>query len=570
MPVRLVPFFLAISSVLSAGTPAMIGYSMYPNSYVDDHAAEIKKMYDGFFFSVGSWENARARFEGASPKDAAWLAKARTNVAALKKAGATENFLTVAFGDSGEWPSADNLLSKEYSGKMAAEYAALARVARSLGFRGLCIDVEYPFPRYELGHPIYTYKGYTAGDLLKAARAQGRGVMQAILKEFPDAVIWSLPGDAFRTRPIGREFSFGLLEAMAEKDAPGGFHQGSEFTYSLNEAVTHLAAARFEDVAMPILVDSKTAAYWKRRCTMAPGVWPLHMVETEAKHYPVQPWVKEMAELREQLGLLNASSKRYVWSYSGNPVWYLHTPEIEARYGLKKQNLKFPDIDLKPWQDLLASRTSAVPANVQPLLDAVRAYDRGELSAEGLCARFGTPPRWWVLGYVSHVLKLPQYTAEEALSEPVDRRRTWHGRDSAIRWFEYDALDPRGFVNPRYVFDYHATDAAGAHFRSYVRSPDRRQAVLHLGWDDIVTVRLNGKVLFDTRASDRPVKGALYLDRYLFEKTVPLTLEKGSNRLEISSFNSHGVWVFATRITGADGIPFADLRFTMSPAAAGR
>lgn len=565
---------LSLSSLFAADQPAgnrtkMLGYSLAPNRYVDDHAAEVSRLYDGFFFSIGTWENARARFEGPSPKDAAWLDVARRNVASLRKAGATENFLTVAFGDSAPWPSPGTLLSPQYTETMAAEYAALARTARALGFKGLCIDVEYPFPRYELGHAIYTYQGYTAADLLRSARNQGRAIMAAILAEFPDAVILSLPGDAFRTRPVGRELSLGLLDVMAELDAPGGFHLGSEFTYSLNDTVAHLAHARFEDAAMHRLVSPRTLDYWRRRCTIAPGMWPLHMVETEGKTYPVQPWAKEMAELTEQFQALHASSKRYVWSYTGNPVWYLHTPELEARYGLKKQNLKFDDVDLKPWHDLLASRLAAIAPiapRYQPLLDAIHSFDQAKLSPEQLCARFGSIPRWWVLGYTSHVLKQPQYTAEEALLSPVDPHQTWHGRDSAIRWFQYDALDPRGFVNPRRIFDYHSTDAAGAHFRTFAVSPATRKALLHLGWDDIITVRLNGQTVFDTRSSDKPVKGALYQDRYLFERTFPITLQQGANQLDISSYNSHGVWVFATRLTAPDGLPFSDLDFTLAPA----
>lgn len=542
----------------------MIGYSMQPNGYVDDHAAEAAKIYDGFFFSAGSWEDARARFEGAQPKDADWLAKTRGNIRALRRAGATENFLTVSFGDSAAWPSPETLLSNEYTAKMEAEYAALGRVARSAGFRGLCIDVEYPYPRYELGNPVYTYNGYTAADLIRAARRQGRTIVAAVLKEFPDAVIWTLPGE-IRTRTIEREFQTGMIEAMAERDAPGGFHLGTEFTYSLNEPVTHLAVTRLEDLGMPLLLDARTLAYWKKRCTMAPGVWPLHMVETGGKDYPVRPWKDEVAELRLQLRTLRASAKRYVWSYSGNPAWYLYSPEIEARYGLKKQNLKNADVDLGLWQDVLRAREAGVPVKARPLLDAIHQYDSGALSAEQLCNRFGTPAKWWVLGYVTNVRQKPQFTGEEALAGAIDPQCVYQGRDSGVRWFEFDNLDPRGRVNPRYLFGYRNTDYAGAQFSTFVQSPTARKAVIHLGWDDIVTVRLNGKVIFDTRDSSQPVKGAIYRDRYLFEKALPVDLNAGSNRLDVSSYNFHGVWVFALRITGEDGYPYPDLRFTGKP-----
>jgi len=564
MRICLVALLFSVTGFGFAAGPSMIGYSMSPNGYVDDHASEIKKMYDGFFYSVGTWENARVRFEGSHPENADWLAKARSNIAALRRAGAGENFLTVAFGEKAAWPSAETLLSRQYTETMAAEYAALGRVARTLGFRGLCIDVEYPYPRYELGNPIYTYQGYTAADLIRAARKQGQAIAAAVLNEFPDAVIWTLPGE-IRTRPIAREFQTGMLQAMAERDAPGGFHFGAEFTYSLNEPVTHLAVTRMEDSGLPLLVDAKTLRYWKRRGTMAPGVWPLHMVETGGKDYPIQPWKAEIAELREQMRVLRAGAKRYIWSFSANPVWYIYTPQLEARYGLKKQDLKRDDIDLRLWQEVLRAKGSGVPAKARPLLDAIHQFDRGAISSEELCNRFGTPAKWWVLGYVTNVRQKPQFTGEEALASPVDPQHGYQGRDSGIRWFDFVNVDPRGMVNPRYIFGYRNTDAAGAHFSSFVQSSVARRAVIHLGWDDIVTLRLNGKVVFDTRSSDHPIKGALYRDRYLFEKALPVELNAGSNRLDVSSYNFHGVWVFALRVTGEDGYPFSDVRFTSRP-----
>jgi hypothetical protein len=293
---------------------------------------------------------------------------------------------------------------------------------------------------------------------------------------------------------------------------------------------------------------------------MAPGVWPLHMVETGGKDYPVQPWKAEMAELTEQLQVLRAASKRYVWAFTANPSWYVHTPDLEARYGLKRQDLKRDDIDLRLWHELLASKTAAVPARVAPLLDAIYRFDRGELSAEELCARFGTPAHWWVLGYVGHFRKLPQFTAEEALAEPVNPQTPYPGRDAAVRWFDYANLDLRGHVTPSYIFGHRHTDDAGAHFSTFIRCPSARQAVIHIGWDDVIVARLNGAIVFDTRDRTRP-KGAQYLDRYQFEKAIPVELKAGSNRFDISSYNWQGAWVFDTRVTAPDGVPFGDLSF---------
>jgi hypothetical protein len=493
--------------------------------------------------------------------DPAWIEKARKNLTALRRAGVTENLLGVGFGEDAGWPSPETLLPEDGAKHMATQFAALGRLAKELGFRGVSIDIEYPYKRYSLDHPIWTYRGYAAGDLTRAAYQQGRRAMAALLDAFPEAVVMVLPGDLYRCRPIGRYYSFGLLHVMAERDAPGGFHLGSEYAYNTADPLSTLATARFDDPAVAVLETKSVAAYWRRRCTIAPGMWPLHMVETGGKDYPMQPWSKEVAELREHIALARGVAKRYLWSYSGNPIWYVHTPEIEARYGLKKQDLKRPDIDIRDWQHLLADKTIPVAPKWQGVIDRVRKFDRGEITPHEICDAFGAPAAWWVLGLLGHPRKLPQFTAAEAVERPIDRNIAYQGRDGAVRWFPIDMLDLRGLVQCQYVFDWRATDNASAHFAAFVHSPARRRAQLAIGWDDVIVVRLGGKVVFDTRQSAQQIRGMLYLDKYRFEKYIPVTLEPGRTRVTITSINYHGVWSFMFRLTDEQGVPFPDVRF---------
>jgi len=552
-------FALLLVSVIAwgaAGTSTIM-YSAQPNAYFDDHAADIKKFADGFFFVAGDWSEASKRL---APSNNTWLDALRKNIASLRKAGVSENFLGVSFGENAVWPSEQTLLGDAALAKMRAEFAATGRAAKSLGFRGVSIDVEYPYKRYVLDHPSWTYSGYTTEDLIAAAYRQGQTAIAALLDEYPQAVILLLPGELYSTRRIGREFMRGILDEMARRDAPGGLHLGSEYTYTTGDALSTLATARMEDPLIAKLASPRAAAYWKRRGTMAPGVWPLHMVETGGKDYPVQPWKKEFAELREQMSLLRAVAKRYVWTFTANPIWYVHTPEIEARYGLRKQDLKRADIDIRDCQLLMSERT-APPAKWSGAIESIRRYDRGELSPDQLCDAFGTPGRWWVLGLLAHPRKLPQFAAVGAATAPIDRETTHHGRDGALRWFPVSLYDPRGVVNCQYLFDWRATNASGAHFATYVHSTAARRATLHLGWDDVVTVRCNDKIVFDTRDDARQVKGLLYLDKYRFEKQLPIELTAGRNKLVITSTNDHGAWAFDVRITGEDGAPLAGLRF---------
>lgn len=545
--------------------PMMICYSAQPQAYFNDHAAEIKRIYDGFFFNIGNWENTRQRYvgvDGAAAKEPAWRDAVGANLKALRKAGVTENFLTCAYSDSGEWPSPKTLLSEDYRRQMAAEFGAIGTLAKELGFRGVCVDVEYPYPRYSLDHKIYTYEGYTAGDLMAAGFRQGYECGRAMLDAFPECVIIQLPG-YFRGRPIERMYQFGMLKAMADRDAPGGLHLGTEYTYCLHDPVTALATTRFEDPSVPNRTDAKTAEYWKRRCTIAPGVWPTHAIETGGKDYPQQPWNDEIAELRQQMAILRATAKRYVWCFSGLPSWYVHTPELEKKYGLTKQDLKRPDINLKDWHDLLAEKPTLREPALKRLVEQVWRYDRGELSDEGLCDTFGTPAHWWVLGLLSNPHTQPQFAGLEALQQPINPQTPYPGRDGAVRWFAWDNMDPRGIISCVGVFDYRNTDDSSAHFVSFVHNPSERQAVLHTGWDDGILVQLDDKVLFDARDYPPRGKGHLYLDKYQFEKHVPFTLPKGVSRLTVTDLNSHGNWLFSLRITGGDNIPFSDVTFRL-------
>ncbi len=84
---------ILLVGILKAETPKMICYSIRPNDYLNDHAEEIALIYDGFFFTIGSWDTEVENVlgvDGNPPKDSKWKAKAKENLVALNKAGVTE------------------------------------------------------------------------------------------------------------------------------------------------------------------------------------------------------------------------------------------------------------------------------------------------------------------------------------------------------------------------------------------------------------------------------------------------------------------------------------------------
>lgn len=546
------------------GNPAVICYSVSPNEYLTEHAQDICGLYDGFYFVLGDWNRGIIRnigVGGVGPEDDEWLPLARRNLTALREAGVTENLLGTSFPRDGEWPGAGPLLSDQYTEKMHRHFAALARAAKSAAFRGVSIDVEYPYPRYALDHRAYRYESYTPGDLMAGALRQGQAVMAGVMNEFPEAVVFLLPG-SLRSRPIERQFMLGMLEVMAERGAPGGFHLATEYSYSLHDPVTQAAIPRFEDAGIDALLSDSTLDYWRRRCTMAPGIWPLHMVETGGEDYPVRPWAEELAELKEQMKVLRAVTKRYIWSYSGQPVWVLPDEEIQTRYKIRVPNFPHAREVIAGWHRILKDRAPVTEPRMLRLFDTIREFDEGMCDADGLCDAFGTPGRWWVLGPLGNPHTRPDRAAKEALSRPVSETRVYFGRDGAVRWFRWATHDPRGVVECRRLFDYIRTDDASAHFVCWVHSEQAHDAWLNVGWDDGVVIRLGDNAVFDRGSYPPEGHGAVYRNRYQFEECVPVSLPGGAVRLAVTCTNSHGPWQFQLRITDQDGYPLPGVRFT--------
>jgi hypothetical protein len=558
-------------ALAALAVPAIICYSVSPTPFLNENAAEVRGLYDGFFFQCGSWDTGVVTYIGVgdtAAKNRDWLPMARQNVAALKAAGCGENLLTVSFGESEAWPSPQTLLSSDFTEKMRQHFGALGKAAKNGGFRGVCIDVEYPYPRYSLDHAIYRYDGYTPGDLMDAARVQGRVVMSALLDEFPEAMVFSLPG-SLEGRPLCRQFQTGMIDEMADRDAEGGFHLGSEYSYTLHEPVTQAAIPRHDDGKIDRFLTGKSLAYWKARCTMAPGVWPCHMVETGATDYPLRQWEDEMAEIRQQMRILRSTTKRYMWSFSGQPIWLVSNRETHDRFGLSATYPGAAEF-IPIWHDILREkvRHDNVPdadPRMLRLFDAVRRFDSGESRPEDLCNAFGTPAEWWALGVLGNPFTQPARTAGEALSRPVPSSDVFFGRDGAVRWFPWQVQDIRGVFSMRTFTDYLRTDDCSVHLATYVHSASPVDAWLNLGWDDGLVVRLGDSVVFDRAAYPPQGHGATHLDRYQFETRVPIRIPAGSTRIAVTTINAKGGWMFTFRITDGDGYPIPALTFNLDP-----
>ena len=546
-------------------TPRMLCYSATPNDYITAHASEIAELYDGFIYPVHSWDEGVTNLIGLPGKPAKnpdWMPKVAENIAALRAAGAGASLLDASFGTEHPWPSAETLLSEMFTEKFRRHFSALARAARETGFAGVCIDTEYCYKRYVLDHEIYTYDGYTPGELRAASHTQGRAVLAGVLNEFPDAVVMVIPGSLRVTKALERDFILGFLAEMADRDAPGGMHMGTEYAYCLHDRVTQAAIARVEDCGIGQIADAKSLDYWRRRCTVAPGVWPFHMAETGGENYPVRPWKEEMTELKEQMDILRRTSKKMMWSFTSHAAWLPANPAVKDAYGIR-----IPEFDggreaTDCWHNILRDWTTNHDPRMNRLFDAVAKYDAGEIDAGALCDAFGTPDSWWMLGLVGNPHTAPSRVAAEALTRPIRTHDVYYGRDGAVRWFHWSPNDPRGVFAIRESFDCIGHDDAAAHLVTWIESDKEHEAYLQIGWDDGLLVRLGGELVFDKATYGPQGHGALYRDRYQFEETIRVTLPAGRTKLAATSINLRDVWQFELRVTDGDGYPIEGVTFS--------
>jgi hypothetical protein len=564
MRARLFLVLLVLAEVVFAAGPKMIAFSATPNGYLNDHAPAIAKIYDGFFFGGGSWEDAVKRFEGAgnaSPEATAWMEEVRQNLASLRRAGVTENLLTVHWAANGKHPRPETIFSKDFTAHMEKQFAALGRTAKRLGFRGVCLDLEYAADMWEIHHKQYRFEDYTVEDVLETVRGQGHSAMKALLDAYPEAVIFVLPGN-LRHWAVDAYYQLGLIEAMAERDAPGGLHFGSEWTYYVRDRLATMGCTRFEDTAMENLTSPKVAAYWKRHCSVAPGVWPLHMSETDRTDVPVRSWKEELAEIREQMRVLRSTAKFYMWSFTATPYYYVHTPELEQKYKLPKQAQKYADIDVRDWHRILAEKP--VIAESEPLhrqVQAMRRWDRGETGAVEMCDSFAAPQQWWLLGLTGSLRNAPHLAAMRAAIGPIRPFESHIGRDIGMHWVPLDSLNPMATTNLRYYYGYRGTDDSGAHLTTFIHSPRARKGYLDIGWDDGVRVYLGDKIVLDALEFPAQGKGMIRNDSLLIEKRIPVEIPAGRTRLTVTAMNTKGLWIYCIRFTDEQGVPLPDLKF---------
>ena len=348
--------------------------------------------------------------------------------------------------------------------QIGENFRQCAIFARDAGFRGVTIDIEYVGEMYHLDWSGYDSVAYTRKsdeEMLAIAEQRGYEIMAAMLDEFPDMVNWHLPESPYAYGPIAQTHVRGMIRALADRNAPGGFHLSTEWTYQLvsPRGILSYYAAIVE--TMQELLDDDLMSYWHRRCTINPGLWPLgfykdvldddgnrigYTGKDETFHgrvvgsYADKTSNYSVGDFRHQFGTVVATGARYFWIYChGQVLWQMTEEEMHLFHGSTSDTLPV-DENL---QDYVAVMRDAQVITNPAIVEGVALARIGERAP-----LVGVAPSWQVTGVYPAETADVYKTAYEPETEP-------HSPDIAWRTVRSDAdgrMDLREHVDERSGF----------------------------------------------------------------------------------------------------------------------
>lgn len=503
--------------------------------------------------------------------------KAKQANAICRRIG-SETFLKIAFDHHFEWFN-DLAWQQAYH-----NFRQFAIFARETGCTGLALDIEYVGEQYDFDWEGYSYEGYTRADLVKTVRARMTKVMQILYDEFPNMVFLTFPEEGLS---LGTHVHVAWIEEAARRDAPGGIHYCTEYTYR-NPNIRYMFGHAWACNDLFHRVLSKRAwRYWRERCSIAAGVWPFGF-DHQRVYEPGMP----LEEFRQAFAASLMISRRYNWLYSHNcreqligrdldkyageadlPA-YLHvianketvtTPKYvklaQELRGIKLRDYS-DDLDLMPFVSFAGPRdVPNVRLTPTGLCDTAllreswavaSSYFQGE--PINLREHFGSQTDWMVIGPFANADPFAGHCAVYPPEEEIKLHAVYDGLNGQVRWQEHRQAGRRASVDFTKIFE--PTEHVCAYALCYVTSPKEQAVQIRLGTNDSGKLWLGGKLAFDY-----PYEGTAFLDREI----IPVTLPAGTTPVMLKICNGEFNWGFVFRITGSDGRPAAGLRYSLRP-----
>ena len=565
--------------------PKTLLYSVSPEELMADAAAWVDRGIQGFFLTgvAGEWSNDVWATDGEpwtiGPSDKTFQAARRATEHA--KSLGCDVFPTISFSHMFEWFNETAWQHIEH------EFRQSAIFAREAGCAGLAIDIEYINPQYHFIWDGYTYDGYTRADLVNTVRTRMTGVARAMYDAFPDMALLTLPEHGL---DLGGHIQAAWIEEAARRNAPGGVHLCTEYTYRRFNPRYMFAHAWQCSQILHGTLSPEADAYWRATGSIAAGLWPFG-VDPDDYHGPepsLDAWQQTYA------GSL-MMSRRYNWIYSHNlrpfmlargqqDYWDATTRDaymgvVKARAVIANpalvsvardvRNLVLrdyaADLDLVVVPTFAAPREqvevglfpravyepSAIARLNEYLWDLGRRIHRGETI--DFQQKLGTQTEWLLVGPFDNTEKRGfdnAYPPETG----IDREGVYPGVGGEARWTPYGAPEGYSAVDLTKVFT--PTEEVCAYALAYVGADEATDVFIGVGANDCWKLWLDDALVYSNAN-----EGRIILDR----DRIPVTIPKGTTPILLKVCNNRKDWGFIFRITDAEGRPIHGIRMGVKP-----
>jgi hypothetical protein len=486
-----------------------------------------------------------------------------------------ETFIKIAFDHHFEW------FNDTAWTRIDNNFRQFAIFARDTGCTGITLDIEYVHDQYVFDWEGYDYDGYTRADLVAKTRERMTRVLQILYDEFPDMVFLTFPEQGLS---LGQHIHVAWIEEAARRNAPGGVHYCTEYTYRNPNARYMFGHVWAVNDLFKRLLSERAWGYWTRQCTIASGVWPLGH-NYRAEH---EPGMSDEG-LRQGYAASLMTSSRYNWVYGHNSIpqilgrghdaytgerdleRYLQ-PLIEREIIADPMYLKlagdlramkardyspelgiYPAINFAGPSDKL--QTSLIPTEFISLDEIDKRWElalrvfQGE--AVNLKDHYHTVTDWMVIGPFPSDDELSGHTAVFGPEQAIDLNASYEGSSGLVRWKESRQTGNRVTVDLTKV--YSPTENQTAYALCYVDSPTAQDVQLRIGTNDAGKMWLNGKLVYN-----HDQEGTALLDRDI----LPFRIPAGKSSVLIKVTNGALNWGFVFRITDQNGHALPKLKFT--------
>jgi hypothetical protein len=334
--------------------PRTLLFSPMNANYLRETAAQWgERGFRGFLFDgvMASWPSDVWAVDGdpaSRGEDDKLLQEVRACNDECRRHGIDSNFVKVAFYD--ELP---DWFDDAAWAKLTENFRQGTRFAKLSGCAGMAIDTEYIAQQYNPGWEGYAKAPRPLPELKAKVRERWRTVIAAMLTEYPQMVLLTLPEGMLYYGELYWDLFTGMLQACADADAPGGLHLMTEGTYHMTAAA---ALARYPERVDTTIAEECPAplvAYWRSRCSVALGVWPLgyyRAINDAAGKFVGWAGKKEtsgdkvigsyadksewypVSKFGEQMAGVSTFCPKYNWVYGHGAVFWQWTEPELAKY----------------------------------------------------------------------------------------------------------------------------------------------------------------------------------------------------------------------------------------------